>query len=388
LILMTRRVPVKFRVKVLTTNRPNERRTMAVTSIKEVARQAGVSVGTVSNVLNRPDMVAPARRQRVLDVIDKLGFVRNESARQLRAGRSRTIGLVVIDVANPFFTDVARGVESITDESNSMLMLCNSGEDREREARHLEMLEQLRVLGILITPVDSNDPLIDEIASRGTPVVLVDRRSKGRTRCSVGVNDVLGGRVAVEHLLAQGHRRIAFVGGPFSLRQVSERHQGARGAIADQPGAPAAELSVVETTSLTVAAGRAAAVTIAELPARRRPTAAFCGNDLVALGVLQEMTRRGTRIPQDLALVGYDDIEFAGAAAVPLTSVRQPREALGRTAGQLLLEEVEDGASHRHRHVVFDPELVVRESSSLRIKRRSVPPPVSRKRASVTQAKG
>jgi DNA-binding LacI/PurR family transcriptional regulator len=361
---------------------------MAVTSIKEVARQAGVSVGTVSNVLNRPDMVAPARRQRVLDVIDKLGFVRNESARQLRAGRSRTIGLVVIDVANPFFTDVARGVESITDESNSMLMLCNSGEDRVREARHLEMLEQLRVLGILITPVDSNDPLIDEIASRGTPVVLVDRRSKGRTRCSVGVNDVLGGQVAVEHLLAQGHRRIAFVGGPFSLRQVSERHQGARGAIAGQPGAPAAELSVVETTSLTVAAGRAAAVTIAELPARRRPTAAFCGNDLVALGVLQEMTRRGTRIPQDLALVGYDDIEFAGAAAVPLTSVRQPREALGRTAGQLLLEEVEDGASHRHRHVVFDPELVVRESSSLRIKRRSVPPPVSRQRASVTQAKG
>jgi DNA-binding LacI/PurR family transcriptional regulator len=361
---------------------------MAVTSIKEVARQAGVSVGTVSNVLNRPDMVAPARRQRVLDVIDKLGFVRNESARQLRAGRSRTIGLVVIDVANPFFTDVARGVESITDESNSMLMLCNSGEDRVREARHLEMLEQLRVLGILITPVDSNDPLIDEIASRGTPIVLVDRRSKGRTRCSVGVNDVLGGRVAVEHLLAQGHRRIAFVGGPFSLRQVSEHHQDARNAIADQPGAPTAELSVVETTSLTVAAGRAAAVTIAELPARRRPTAAFCGNDLVALGVLQEMTRRGTRVPQDLALVGYDDIEFAGAAAVPLTSVRQPREALGRTAGQLLLEEVEDGASHRHRHVVFDPELVVRESSSLRIKRRSVPPPASRKRASVTQAKG
>jgi DNA-binding LacI/PurR family transcriptional regulator len=361
---------------------------MAVTSIKEVARQAGVSVGTVSNVLNRPDMVAPARRQRVLEVIDKLGFVRNESARQLRAGRSRTIGLVVIDIANPFFTDVARGVESITDESNSMLMLCNSGEDRKREGRHLEMLEQLRVLGILITPVDSNHPLIDEIAGRGTPVVLVDRRSKGRTRCSVGVNDVLGGRLAVEHLLAQGHRRIAFVGGPFSLRQVTERRQGARDAIGDQPGAPTAELSIVETASLTVAAGRTAAVTIAELPASRRPTAAFCGNDLVALGVLQEMTRRGTRIPQDLALVGYDDIDFAGAAAVPLTSVRQPREALGRTAGQLLLEEVEDGASHRHRHVVFDPELVVRESSSLRIKRRSVPPPVGRERATVGHAKG
>jgi DNA-binding LacI/PurR family transcriptional regulator len=361
---------------------------MAVTSIKEVARQAGVSVGTVSNVLNRPDTVAPVRRQRVLDAIDKLGFVRNESARQLRAGHSRTIGLVVIDVANPFFTDVARGVESITDENNSMLMLCSSGEDRKRELRHLEMLEQLRVLGILITPVDSNDPLIDEIARRGTPVVLVDSWSKGRKRCSVGVNDVLGGRLAVAHLLAQGHRRIAFVGGPFPIRQVTERLQGAREAVGAYRGVPVAELPVIETASLTVAAGRAAGVTIAELPASRRPTAAFCANDLVALGVLQEMTRRGLRIPQDLALVGYDDIEFAGAAAVPLTSVRQPREALGRTAGQLLLEEVRAGANHRHRHVVFDPDLVIRDSSSRRIRRRSVPPANHRTRATTARAKG
>jgi DNA-binding LacI/PurR family transcriptional regulator len=336
---------------------------MTITSIKEVARQAGVSVGTVSNVLNRPDMVAPARRQRVLDVIERLGFVRNESARQLRAGRSRTVGLVVIDVANPFFTDVARGVESITDENNSMLMLCSSGEDRKRELRHLEMLEQLRVLGILIAPVDSNDPLIDEIAGRGTPVVLVDRRSEGRKRCSVGVDDVLGGRLAVAHLLDQGHRRIAFVGGPFSILQVAERHQGARAAIADRPAAPVAELSIVETPSLTVAAGRAAAVTIAALPASRRPTAAFCVNDLLALGVLQEMTHRGTRVPQDLALVGYDDIEFAATSAVPLTSVRQPALQIGRTAATLLLEEGAQPDEHAHQQVIFTPELVARRST-------------------------
>jgi DNA-binding LacI/PurR family transcriptional regulator len=348
---------------------------MATTRIKEVALQAGVSVGTVSNVLNRPEMVAPARRQRVLDVIDKLGFVRNESARQLRAGRSRTIGMVVIDVANPFFTDVARGAESVTDEGKSMLMLCSSGEDRNREQRHLEMLEQLRVLGILITPVDSNDPRIDEIASRGTPVVLVDRRSKGRKRCSVGVDDVLGGRLAIEHLLDQGHRRITFLGGPFSIRQVIERHQGASAAVAAHSGPVAATLSVMETGSLTVGAGREAGVTIAGLSASSRPTAVFCANDLVALGLLQELTRQGVKVPDDIALVGYDDIDFAAAAAVPLTSVRQPREQLGRTAAELLLEEVQDGESHRHRHVVFDPELVVRESSALRIRRRAPNPP-------------
>jgi DNA-binding LacI/PurR family transcriptional regulator len=344
---------------------------MAITSIKEVARQAGVSVGTVSNVLNRPELVAPERRQRVLDVIDQLGFIRNESARQLRAGRSRTIGMIVIDVANPFFTDVARGAESITDENDSMLMLCSSGEDRKREVRHLEMLEQLRVLGVLITPVDSNDPRIDEMAGRGTPVVLVDRRSKGRKRCSVGVDDVLGGRLAIEHLLAQGHRRITFLGGPFSLRQVTERHQGACNAIAEHTDLQGTELTVVETASLTVSTGREAGVTIAGLPASRRPTAVFCANDLVALGLLQELTRQGVRVPDDIALVGYDDIEFAAAAAVPLTSVRQPREQLGRTAAELLLEEVEDGESHRHRHVVFEPELVVRESSALKRRRRA-----------------
>jgi LacI family transcriptional regulator len=345
---------------------------MASASIKEVARQAGVSVGTVSNVLNRPEMVAPARRQRVLEVIDKLGFVRNESARQLRAGRSRTIGMVVIDIANPFFTDVARGAESVTDESNSMLMLCSSGEDRERELRHLEMLEQLRVLGILITPVDSNDPRLDEIAGRGTPVVLVDRRSKGRNRCSVGVDDVLGGRLAAEHLLKQGHRRITFLGGPFSLRQVTERHQGAGEAIAEHS---AANLAVIETGGLTVSTGREAGITIGARPATQRPTAVFCANDLVALGLLQELTRQGIKVPDDIAIVGYDDIDFASAAAVPLTSVRQPREQLGRTAAELLLDEVQDGESHRHRHVVFDPELVVRESSAVSHRRGKPNPP-------------
>lgn len=123
--------------------------------IKDVAADAGVSVGTVSNVLNRPDIVAPATRDRVQGAIRKLGFVRNESARQLRAGRSRSIGLVVLDVANPFFTDVAHGAEAVADTNDTMVMLCNSGEDPQRELRHLEMLEQQRVLGVLITPVDT-----------------------------------------------------------------------------------------------------------------------------------------------------------------------------------------------------------------------------------------
>jgi len=333
---------------------------MATHSIKEVARRAGVSLGTVSNVLNRPHKVTPATRRRVQQVIEELGFIPNEAARRLRAGRSNTIGLLVIDVANPFFTDVARGVERLADEHGSMVMLCNSDEDPGREHRYLDQLEELRVLGVLITPVEGISPRLEQLIERGTPVVLVDR-STDHNRCSVAVDNVLGGRLAASHLLEQGHRRIAFVGGHFALQQVTDRHAGAAAAVAEVDGA---ELVVLEATSLTVAEGRRAGERMAALPADERPTAAFCANDLLALGVLQEMTRRELRVPADLAIVGYDDIDFAAAAAVPLSSVRQPREQLGRTATELLLEEVEEQETHRHRRVMFEPELVVRDSSA------------------------
>lgn len=326
------------------------------TGIKEVARRAGVSIGTVSNVLNRPELVASSTRQRVLDAIAELGYVRNDSARQLRAGHSRQIALVVLDVTNPFFTDVVRGAEAAAEEHGVMVVVCNSGEDAGREHRHLDLLEEQRVRGVLITPVDeSPNSRLELLIQRGTPVVLVDRGSGRHSRCSVAVDDVLGGRLAGEHLVEQGHQRITFVGGPATITQVRERHAGIAAAVEGK-----AELSVVSTPNLTVAAGRAAA---AEIDAELGATAVFCANDLVALGVLQGLTQRGIRVPQDVAIVGYDDIEFAAAAAVPLSSVRQPREQLGRTATALLLEEIEDDGRHEHRHVVFKPELIVRESS-------------------------
>jgi LacI family transcriptional regulator len=337
---------------------------VATTSIKEVAHHAGVSVGTVSNVLNRPDMVAPSTRRRVLDAITQLGYVRNDSARQLRAGRSNTIAIVVLDVANPFFTDVVRGAELAADEHNVMVVVCNSGENPARERRHLEQLEQQRVRGVLITPVeDQPGSRLEQLIQRGTPVVLVDRGSGQHNRCSVAVDDVLGGRLAGAHLIKRGHRRIAFVGGPPSIQQVADRHRGVADALAE-PAAAGAELLVLHNPSLSVAGGRQAAARIADLPAAQRPTAVFCANDLLALGVLQEMTLRGLRVPTDIAIIGYDDIDFAAAAAVPLSSIRQPREQLGRTAAQLLLEEVDEGDGHEHRHVVFQPELVVRESTT------------------------
>jgi LacI family transcriptional regulator len=205
-------------------------------SIRDVAGRAGVSVGTVSNVLNRPDVVSEATRTRVLDAIAALGFVRNESARQLRAGSSRTVGLVVLDIANPFFTDVARGVEDVVNAAGLALVLCNSDDRPEKEAAHLGLLAEQRVHGVLITPTAELTPQLDTLRDRGIPVVLVDRRAPGPDQCAVAADDVLGGRLAAEHLLERGHRRIAFVGGHAALPQVQERHAGVVSAVREVPG--------------------------------------------------------------------------------------------------------------------------------------------------------
>ncbi len=329
--------------------------------VKDVAAVAGVSLGTVSNVLNRPDVVSPATRSRVEQAMADLGFVRNESARALRVGRSSVIAYVVLDAGNPFFTDVASGIEGAAEAASLSVFLCNSGERVEREQAYLGHLEQQRVQGILVTPVDPDSPVLAAVSRRGTPVVVVDRTRRDADLCSVSVDDRHGGRLAVEHLLELGHRRVAFVGGPSSLGQVRDRLDGARGAWA-AAGRDLSDLVVIETTALTVAEGRGAGDRLTSMSPTSRPTAAFCANDLLALGLLQQSIAHGGRVPEELAIVGYDDIEFAAAAAVPLSSVRQPRRLLGSTATELLLDEADD-PDHRHRQIVFTPELVVRGST-------------------------
>jgi LacI family transcriptional regulator len=324
-----------------------------------------VSVGTVSNVLNRPTLVSPRTRARVEAAIAHLGFVRNESARQLRAGSSRSLAFVVHDTSNPFFADVARGVEQAARAAHVAVYLCNSDQDLTREKEYLDMLLEQRVRGVLITPMNRDHRKLRQLRQGGVPVVLFDHLPDDEDWCSVSVDDIEGGHLAVTHLLEQGHERIAFVGPPDGLVQVRDRHRGAIQAMSDAGRDPEV-LTLLTTSGLTVAEGRFAGERLAGLSKARRPTAAFCANDLLALGLLQEMTRQGLAVPDDVAIVGYDDIEFAGAAAVPLTSVRQPRHLLGQTAAQLLLEEADDPGRHVHRAVQFRPELSVRRSSAAR----------------------
>ena len=337
---------------------------MGNVSMRDVAALAGVSVGTVSNVLNAPDRVSEGSRLKVQAAIAKLGWVRNESARQLRAGQSRLIGMVVLDIANPFFTDMAKAAEEAAHELGYAVHVGNSDQQLEREDTHLERFEQERVGGVLLAPVGETGRRIQRLRALGIPVVLLDRASEASEVCSVAVDDIEGGRMAVQHLLDLGHRRMAFVGGPSSLTQVRNRRRGARYATRNDRQA---RLTEIVTRSLDLSSGVEAAAAVAEIPAEDRPTAVFAANDLLAIGMLQGLLRLGFRVPEDVALVGYDDIDFAAAAAVPLTSVRQPRREMGASAARLLFDEIAARGSGEHEHsaIRFAPEVVVRASSSL-----------------------
>ena len=331
-------------------------------SIRDVAERAGVALGTVSNVLNRPDKVAPSTRARVQTAIEELGFVRNDAARQLKAGRSSSIGFILLDVRNPFFTDVARGVEQQAARHGLSVLLANSDETPEREAAYLDLFEQQRVQGLLVSPIGNVLERLERLQSHGIPTVLVDRRAEGRPLSSVSVDDVAGGYLAVTHLIEQGCRRIVFIGGSLDIRQVSDRLLGATRAAGERHDV---QLEVLLREALTVHEGRAAGDQLQQRPPELRPDGAFCANDLLAVGVLQSCTMMGDlRVPEQMALVGYDDIDFASATVVPLTSVRQPSLLIGRTAVDLLHELVQAGPGGAEpREVVFEPELVVRASS-------------------------
>lgn len=318
-----------------------------------------MSVGTVSNVLNNPDLVADLTRDRVQRAIDDLGFVRNGSARQLRAGKSRAVGAIVLDVANPFFTEVTRGIEDRLRDENCLLVLCSSDDSAEKEAHYLGVLEEHRVRGMLVTPAGRDVSLLERVARRGTPVVLLDRPSQSDALCSVAVDDVHGGELAGAHLLELGHRAIAFVNGPRTLRQCADRRRGLRKAVRAAGLDPDAVVTEVTTATLNAEGGEKA---IESLLGYADPTAVFCVNDLTALGVLRALMHRRLSVPGDIAVVGYDDVEFAPMLATPLTSVRQPKYQLGSAAAELLFAE-SGQPDHRHRQLLFQPELVVRESS-------------------------
>lgn len=327
-------------------------------SVNDVARVARVSLGTVSNVLNRPERVSPETRARVEQAIASLNYIRNGSARQLRAGTITTVGAIVLDIANPFFTEVARGIEDRLAEEDHTLMLASSDEHHAREARYVRLFEEHGVLGILVTPAGPDIEHLLALRDRGVGVVLLDRTSPDPTLPSVAVDDVAGAAMAVEHLLTNGHTRIGFINGPVTIKQCADRRAGVLRAIRSA-GLPDAAVTELTASALNALGGETCTEELLALPTP--PTAIFCVNDLTALGAMRALRECGLAIPDAMAVVGYDDVNFASMLATPLTSVRQPTYQLGHVAADLLLRGARSGQPAQQ--VEFQPSLIIRASS-------------------------
>jgi LacI family transcriptional regulator len=331
-----------------------------------VAQRAGVSLGTASNVLNRPHLVSDATRARVLRAMEELDYVPNVGARQLRQGRSHLIGVLVLDIANPFWGELVRGAEAVAFGAGHVMIVCNAGESTVKEDFALRALAEHRVDGLLIAPVAEDEDRLERLQRAGMQVVLLDYPSSRPTLRSVAVDDVLGGQLAAAHLLGLGHTRIAFVGST-TIHWGADRRRGVGRALQEAGLDPAAHVLEVPTSALTTAEGeRAADVIVAADP---RPTGVICVNDVLALGVLRGLHRSQLRVPQDISLVGYDDVPFAGALSPPLSTIQQLPFRLGETAAQLMLDAIGNGSEPADRHIMFAPELIVRDSTA--------PPPVA-----------
>ena len=330
-------------------------------TLEDVARYAGVSRATVSRVVRRDPNVASETVTKVDAAVAELGYVPNDAARQLKAGVSRAVGLVVLDSQNPFYASVSLAAGDEAEAHGIGLFVANSHGQEAKERFYLRLFEQQRARGILVTPGTPDLGLHRDVARRGTRVVLVDAVAPESDFCAVASDDFHGGYEAVRHLVEIGRKRIAIFGGPMRFQQIGKRREGALAAAEELGGV---HVEFLDPGEMTILAGRALADEITGRAAQERPDAIFAMNDLLATGVLQSVVmQRDLSVPDDIALIGYDDIDFCVNAVVPISSVRQPAAEMGRMALELLEGEIEDGPGHAHRSVMLKPELVVRDST-------------------------
>ncbi|MET9596026.1 LacI family DNA-binding transcriptional regulator [Streptomyces sp. NPDC006516] len=333
---------------------PRKAGASAVT-VGDVARRAGVSRATVSYTFTQPNRVSPDLRTRVLAAADELGYVGNEAARRLRVGHSLALGLMVSSMGNPVYAEIAAGAEAEAAAHGRFVLVANSDESATRERAYVNFFESQQVSGIVAAPVGDVPTELIGLRDRGTPFVLVGSVPGRHNYPAISGNNERGGHLAASHLLAQGRRRLLFVGGAHP--QVDLRLAGVERAVAESPDP--AELEIIRTRVQTAKVGEEVARTLLGRPTTEIPDGIVAGNDLLALGLLHRLIMGGVHVPEDLSLVGYDDIEFADFAIVPLTTIRHPSAALGASAVRILLGL----ESERNTEGRFEPELVVRASS-------------------------
>jgi LacI family transcriptional regulator len=326
-------------------------------TIKEVAAQAEVSTATVSRVLTGLDGVGDAVRDRVLRAVAKLDYHPNRLARGLRAGQRKVIGVLIPDLQNPFFTGVVQGVEAVLYSAGFTLVLGHSDGLAERERTHLSVLRGEGAAGLILIPGNAAGANYESLRAWKIPVVAVDRVPNGLQVDLVGTNNHEGVKEAINHLLSHGYQSIALINGPAGFSVTQERLAGYQEALRD--AGVAWRESMIIHSDFRQTGGQAAMNRLLDLP--KPPRAVLVANNLMTLGALQAMHERGMRIPEDVAVVGFDDMPWATSLRPPLTAVAQPASELGRTAAQLLLERLND-PQRLPRHVILRTRLTVRAS--------------------------
>jgi len=332
-------------------------------TLRDVAREAGVSVNTVSRALNGKPDVSPETRARVLKVAKRLGYRPDRLARGLRSNKTGTIGVIVTDIANPFFGALVKGVEEAARKSNYSIILQDTDEDYEREEEAIQVMLAERVDGLLITPVQTGTETIERLKESGLPFVLLGRYFDDLETDYVVTDDVKGGFLATEHLIKLGHRRIAMINGSLHISSARERFQGYRKAL-NHYGVELDE-SLISAGAITMEDGYR--ISKSFLAQRDRPTAIFAYSDFVAFGVMKAVREAGLKIPEDVAVIGYDDVRFSSCLEVPLTTVRIPKEKMGAKAMEVLIGKImnNERKSKSFRKVKLPVKLIIRSTTEL-----------------------
>jgi LacI family transcriptional regulator len=330
-----------------------------VITIREVAERAGVSTSTVSHVINETRYVSADVQARVRLAMAELGYQPNALARSLRVKRSNTLGMIVPEIAGPFFAEIVRAVEQVAFDRGYSLFLCNSDGDLEKERLFTNGLVEKQVDGLVFVAVGASVELVERLLARDVPVVVIDRELPGVDVDVVLADNLAGGKAAAEHLAALGHRRIACITGPSVLTLSAQRVIGYRELLAERE-LPYEERLVVRGR-FDYASGHAAAKALLALP--EPPTAVFACNDLMAIGAMAAAYAAGLRVPDDLSIIGFDNVPQAPYTNPPLTTIAQPIAAFGQAAIQMLLERIGDKGLAARRQVL-STQLVVRASTA------------------------
>lgn len=327
-------------------------------TIKEVARKAGVSYATVSHVINNTRFVSQDTRERVLFAMQEVNYRPNDLARSLRSGKTNTIGLIIPDSANPFFAEIGRSIEGTAFQLGYSVILCNAEQDPRREEFYVDVLTKKQIDGVIFAASGEQTGPLQYLLDKGIPLVLINRDLANINLDAVLIDDRQGGYLATHHLIELGHRRIACIAGPRTTTPSGDRVTGFQKALAEA-GIPYDEELVVRGDYHP---GSGYEITLRWLALPDPPTAIFCANDLMAVGALGAAARTRIRVPEELSIIGYDDIELARFCTPPLSTISQPKSKIGTLATQFLAERIADKTCPTRR-VTLPVELILRESA-------------------------